>query len=110
MRVAPVAWLSIVHWTPCIGPILASIYIRALSLAGQKCHVASHLSARLGVASLISELFFSKLSISLGWLKRRSVFIQRVSGVILIIIGALMLTGKRASIFAPLHRYFRLPI
>lgn len=106
----PLGMAFAVGWTPCIGPILASIYMLALSSPGNGAMLLLIYSLGLGLPFVISGLLFSRLSRSLGWLKTHSVLIQRASGVVLVAIGALMLTGKWALIFAPLQRYFRLPV
>ncbi|AEF82496.1 cytochrome c biogenesis CcdA family protein [Leadbettera azotonutricia] len=83
-------------WTPCIGPILASI----LLLAGQqgKAGVAVLYlvvySAGLGLPFLGVAIFFDRFLARKAWLTSRLPLIRKISGVMLILIGILILSGK----------------
>ncbi len=106
----PLGMAFAVGWTPCIGPILASLYMLALSSPGQGASLLFAYSLGLGIPFIVSGVLFSKLSGSLDWLKRRSVLIQRLGGAAMIVTGILMLTGRWTPLIAPLQRYFQLPI
>ena len=79
-------------WTPCIGPILASILIMVSSSA-------SHLSGNILIAVytigfilpfLLVSLFYNKLYKSLDIIKANMGKIKQIGGVILIIAGMTM--------------------
>ena len=82
-------------WTPCIGPILASILTIAAASArpGQGVALLTVYSLGLAIPFLISTVFidrFMKNRSSAGkWLP----ILGRVSGVLILVIGALMISG-----------------
>ncbi|HUT73589.1 MAG TPA: cytochrome c biogenesis protein CcdA [Armatimonadota bacterium] len=82
-------------WTPCVGPILASI----LALAGTRESVASGV-ALLGVYSLGLGLPFIAAGVAVNWflalsnrVKRWARAIEVGTGVLLIVVGVLIMTG-----------------
>lgn len=85
-------------WTPCVGPILGSI----LALAGSSGDVAQGAllllaySAGLGVPFIAVALLFGRLTPLLRWLGRHALSINRVAGVVLIVVGLFIFTGRLA--------------
>ena len=83
-------------WTPCVGPILGSI----LAIAGTTGSVAQGVlllaaySLGLGVPFILTALLFGRLTTTLKWLNRNSLIINRVAGVLLMIVGVLIFTGQ----------------
>ena len=83
-------------WTPCVGPILGTI----LALAGSTGNAARGAllllaySAGLGVPFLLVALLFGRVKPLLAWLNRHSLVINRVAGVLLIVVGVLIFTGR----------------
>lgn len=82
-------------WTPCVGPILASILIMAGSSASMR-----YGALLLAVYSLGLALPFLAAAASLGWLenllKQHSeelVLVTKIGGWVLVAIGVLMATG-----------------
>ena len=94
-------------WTPCVGPILASI----LAIAGTSSDVSKGTllllvySAGLAVPFLLVGLFFGKAKGTMRFLSRHSLTLNRVAGSLLIVMGVLMATGRLASISGLLLRY-----
>ncbi|MGB0307338.1 MAG: cytochrome c biogenesis CcdA family protein [Paracoccaceae bacterium] len=82
-------------WTPCIGPQLGAI----LSLAASEASIArgtillAVYALGLGLPFLLVAAFLSKLTATLGWMKRHMQQIERIMGLLLWTIGLLMLTG-----------------
>jgi len=83
-------------WTPCVGPILASI----LALAGSSTQVVRGAALLLAYAAGLALPFlavaalFGRLTGVLAWLNRHSAIFSRVAGVLLIIMGLLVVTGR----------------
>lgn len=91
-------------WTPCISPTLTAVGFlagyggdpwRALLLGLAYC-------AGLGVPFVLVALGFGWVGTSLGWVRRHIRGINIAGGVLLIIIGALMVTGLWGVIMSEL--------
>lgn len=88
-------------WTPCVGPILGAILGLAAGQTGDIGRGALLLlaySAGLGVPFLLVALLFERVRPLLGWLNRHAVTVNRVAGVLLIIVGALIVTGRLGTL------------
>jgi len=90
-------------WTPCIGPVLGAI----LTLAGATASLGQGV-ALLAAYSLGLAVPFVLLSLSVthvrGWLRRvrrGTALLQGVSGVVLVAMGALLLTDRWLPLMAP---------
>jgi len=94
-------------WTPCIGPILSGV----LFLAGQsgKAGIAALYlgvySLGLGLPFLLSAAFFDRFLVSAKWFRKHLPVIQKISGILLVIIGLLILTGRFSALSIILQRY-----
>jgi cytochrome c-type biogenesis protein len=83
-------------WTPCVGPILGTILALAGS-TGDAVRGAALLlaySAGLGLPFVLVALLFGRVSPLLSWLNRHALVISRVAGVLLILVGVLIFTGR----------------
>jgi cytochrome c-type biogenesis protein len=83
-------------WTPCIGPILASILFLA-GTSGQGLQGTALLvvySAGLGIPFLLSGLFFSSFQHRFERLNRHLHLIKIASGIFLFLIGLLIFFGS----------------
>ena len=82
-------------WTPCIGPILAAI----LSVAASEATVTKGAgllavySAGLGIPFLIAAFLVEQFSSVLARMKRHLATVERVMGVLMILVGVGFLTG-----------------
>ncbi|MFN8034328.1 MAG: cytochrome c biogenesis protein CcdA [Acidimicrobiia bacterium] len=93
-------------WTPCIGPILASV----LSVASTKDTAGGGLllfaySAGLGLSFLVVGLLFGRLAGPLSWVKRHSRGLTFVSAAILFLFGLILLTNNLSSLTARLQDF-----
>ncbi len=93
-------------WTPCIGPILSSILIYASTTKSLKTGIwlLSLYSLGLGIPFLLSSLAFNSFIYTFGKINRYMRIITILSGLLLIFIGILLLTG----IFGRLGSFFSL--
>jgi cytochrome c-type biogenesis protein len=87
-------------WTPCIGPVLTAI----LLMAGQSGHTARAVfylalySAGLALPFLLAAVFFDFFIKHSGRLRSCLPLIRRVSGILLIVIGIMILTGRYSAL------------
>jgi len=95
-------------WTPCIGPILGGI----LALASQEATVSQGMlllltySLGLWIPFLISAL---ALGFVIGGIKKAGktmIIVEKIAGILLIVIGLLMLTDLLTVIVTYLTRWF----
>lgn len=87
-------------WSPCIGPVLASILTLAMNSgdARQGVILLGFYSLGMGLPFLVAAVAVSWVSQLLVKYKRGIRVIEIVMGVILIIVGAMLLTGTFALI------------
>jgi len=89
-------------WTPCVGPILASILFMAARSGGAAKAVLllSAYSAGLAVPFLAAGLFFERLAPLWAWFKRHGRAVRLASGALLVAIGLSMALGRLTAINA----------
>jgi len=83
-------------WTPCVGPILASILLYASTAegAGKGAALLFVYSLGLGLPFILTGLALSKALTAFGWIKRNYRIYQILVGGTLIVVGILMVTNK----------------
>jgi cytochrome c-type biogenesis protein len=83
-------------WTPCVGPILASIllYASTTEAAGKGAALLFVYSAGLGIPFIITGLALSTALGAFGWIKRHYGFYKFVVGGTLVAVGILMVTNS----------------
>ncbi len=86
-------------WTPCIGPILGAI-LTVSAVDGSMQESIGLLTAYalgLGVPFLLAAIFMRELLSRIKALRRAGRPLQLVAGVVMILFGVAMVTGKLAS-------------
>jgi cytochrome c-type biogenesis protein len=83
-------------WTPCIGPVLGAILTLGASTAnvGRGTALLAAYSLGLGVPFLLAALFTGRLLGHMRKLARAGRDLQRAAGVLLVVMGLLMLSGR----------------
>ena len=97
-------------WTPCIGPILAGILTIASTreTVGQGVFLLAVYSMGLGLPFLLTSLGIDRFLAFYGRFKRHFHAVEVVSGVLVVAIGALILTNNFARLagwFSFLNRF-----
>lgn len=84
-----------ISWTPCVGAFLGS----ALMLASQQGSVQQGIwmllcySLGLGIPFFVSALLIDQLKSTFDFIKRHYTVINRISGLLLVAVGILMMSG-----------------
>ncbi|MCL4464577.1 MAG: cytochrome c biogenesis CcdA family protein [Chloroflexi bacterium] len=85
-----------VGWTPCIGPVLASIlfYAGTAETAGRGALLLLAYSLGLGLPFIAAGVGFARLAGAIGWFKKHYLLVNRVGGGLLVAVGLLFLSDR----------------
>lgn len=82
-------------WTPCIGPTLTAVqtlaFTEASALRGAILSFAYCLG--LGLPFVLLALAFSRMARAIGWVREHYVWVMRIGGGMLVVVGVLLVTG-----------------
>ena len=83
-------------WTPCVGPTLGSILTAASvqDTVGKGALLLACYSAGLAVPFLLTAVAFTRATSAFRWLRDRWTIVTAASGLVLIAMGVLLLTGE----------------
>ena len=83
-------------WTPCVGPTLGAILTAASvkDTVGEGALLLACYSAGLAVPFLLTAVAFNRATAAFRWLRDRWTIVTAISGVVLIAMGVLLLTGE----------------
>jgi cytochrome c-type biogenesis protein len=83
-------------WTPCIGPVLASIllYAGTADTAQEGALLLVVYSLGLGIPFVLSGLALSRAVNALAWVRSRLPILNAVSGTLLVVLGGLFLFNQ----------------
>ncbi|MEM4658657.1 MAG: cytochrome c biogenesis protein CcdA [Candidatus Methanosuratincola sp.] len=83
-------------WTPCVGPILASILLYASTAEGatKGALLLFTYSMGLGLPFILTGLALSQATSAFGWIKRHYGAYKYLVGGMLVVVGALMAINK----------------
>ncbi|MDQ0161844.1 cytochrome c biogenesis CcdA family protein [Bacillus alveayuensis] len=73
-------------WTPCTGPILASVILLATSNPGSGIIYMIAYTLGFAIPFFILSFFIGKIN----WIKKHNVMIMKIGGVIMIIMGVML--------------------
>jgi cytochrome c-type biogenesis protein len=96
-----------IGWTPCIGPTLTAILNAAAikDTLAQGAALLAVYSAGLAVPFLLSAVAFHRATRVFRWLRDHYVLITAVSGVLLIVMGALIFSGEMTDLNIEAQRF-----
>jgi cytochrome c-type biogenesis protein len=94
-------------WTPCIGPILGSVLTYAASSASLERGLVLLLAYSLGLAVpfLLAALMIDRFMAAFRRHRGALVWVSRVSGALLVVVGVLMITGSMTILTATLQAW-----
>ncbi|ASN28409.1 cytochrome C biogenesis protein ResC [Streptomyces pluripotens] len=89
-----------IGWTPCLGPTLSSVNFLSWheASAGRGALLAVVYCLGLGVPFVLTAVAFRRALGAFGWIKRHYVWVMRIGGTMMIVTGALLLTGAWDSL------------
>lgn len=85
-------------WTPCIGPVLASILTVTAASAGNGAMLLGAYALGLGVPFLLVALLFGSAAAPLRRMRRAGAVLNIAAGVVMVAVGVLMMTGHLQAI------------
>jgi cytochrome c-type biogenesis protein len=89
-----------IGWTPCIGPVLATILVLAGSeqTVGEGASLLAVYSLGLGVPFLLAGLFASGFVHYLRRFRHHIATVEKAMGALLVVTGVLFITGQMTTI------------
>ena len=82
-------------WTPCIGPTLTAVqtlaFTEASALRGAILSLVYCFG--LGLPFVLLALAFSRMARAIGWVRTHYVWVMRIGGGMLVLVGILLVTG-----------------
>ena len=95
-------------WSPCIGPILGSIYLAAATEGSAQRGAALLFvyALGLGVPFLVVAVFAERMFTSLRWFKTHFQAINLSGGAILMVMGVFLFLGRWTEVLGPALRWY----
>ena len=87
--------LFAIGWTPCLGPTLTAVQGLAYTegTAGRGALLSIAYSLGLGIPFLLLGLAYRRTLGAVRWVRRHQVWVTRVGGLMLVVVGVLLVTG-----------------
>ena len=87
--------LFAIGWTPCLGPTITAVQGLAFTegTAGRGAVLSVAYSLGLGLPFILLGLAYRRMLGALRWVRRHQVWVTRVGGLMLVVVGLLLVTG-----------------
>lgn len=87
--------LFAIGWTPCIGPTYGAILnlTYADATASRGALLSLFYALGLGIPFIVAGLAYRRTLGAVAWVRRHQVWVMRLGGLFLIVLGLLMVTG-----------------
>jgi cytochrome c-type biogenesis protein len=82
-------------WTPCIGPTLGAVLTLALNegTALRGALLAAIFALGMGIPFVVAGIAYQRTARAFGFLRRHQLAVQRIGGLMMIIVGVLLVSG-----------------
>ena len=87
--------LFAIGWTPCLGPTITAVQGLAFSqgTAARGAVLSVAYSLGLGIPFIVLGLAYRRTLGAVRWVRRHQVWVTRVGGLMLVLVGVLLVTG-----------------
>ena len=87
--------LFAIGWTPCLGPTIVAVQAMALNegTVGRGVLLSVAYSLGLGLPFILLGLAYRRTLGAVRWVRTHQVWVTRVGGLMLVVVGLLLLTG-----------------
>jgi cytochrome c-type biogenesis protein len=87
--------LFAIGWTPCLGPTITAVQGLAFSqgTAARGAVLSVAYSLGLGIPFILLGLAYRRTLGAVRWVRRHQVWVTRIGGLMLVVVGVLLVTG-----------------
>jgi cytochrome c-type biogenesis protein len=87
--------LFAIGWTPCLGPTITAVQGLAFTegTAGRGAVLSVAYSLGLGIPFILLGIFYRHMLGTIRWVRRHQVWVTRIGGLMLVVVGLLLVTG-----------------